>query len=289
LSRAPTLLLLDNCEHLLAEAARLVQILLERIPTLTCLVTSRQPLALAGEREFPVFPLPVPPAPAAPCALIEYAGVRLFLDRAQGVRPDFQVTRTNAAALAALVRRLEGLPLAIELAAARARVLTPAQMLARLEGRFDLLVSRQRGVTPRHRSLRATLDWSSALLPEELQRFFARLSVFRGDWAAEAAETVCAQEGTLDRLEQLRECSLVIAEEAGDQTRFRMLETVREYADERLDGEERRAAQARHASYFLALAEQKRSSRPSTDPTDPLGSSSCTMSVRISGPRWPGA
>src|SRR5207244_4316475 len=177
LSRAPTLLVLDNFEHLVDGGAEIVRHLLEEVEPLTVLVTSRQCLGLEGEREFSVAPLPVPSVqafgrsgvgerPDLP-ALLECASVRLFVDRAQAVDADFQVTARNAAAVAGLCQRLEGLPLAIELAAARAGVLTPQEMLSRLEQRFDLLVSRKRRVDPRHRSLRATLDWSLQLLSHE--------------------------------------------------------------------------------------------------------------------------
>jgi tetratricopeptide (TPR) repeat protein len=207
--------------------------------------------------------------------------VQLFVDRAQGIRPDFQVTPTNAGAIAALCQRLEGLPLAIELAAARAGVLTPTQMLARLEQRFELLMSRQR-TAARHRSLRAALDWSYHLLTPELQRFFARLSVFRGGWTAAAAEVVCEEPLALEYLEQLRECSLVVAEETGVQgfrpsgpnwapperlnartperlnaeMRFRLLETLREYGAAQLTPEEQVTLAEQHACYFLELAEE---------------------------------
>jgi tetratricopeptide (TPR) repeat protein len=182
--------------------------------------------------------------------------VQLFVDRAQAVQADFQVTRTNAAAIAGLCARLEGLPLALELAAARAGVLTPAQMLERLGQRFGLLASPQRGVTPRHRSLRAALEWSYQLLSPELQRFFARLSVFQGGWTLEAAEVVWEEPRALDYLQQLRESTLVQAAEAEGEMRFRLLETLREYGAEQLGAEERTAAAHRHASYYLVLAER---------------------------------
>lgn len=187
LNRHPSLLVLDNLEHLVEEGALLVKRLLERIPTLTCLVTSRQRLSLAGEQEFVVLPLPTPRRSDSPERLLQYASVKLFVDRAQAVRADFQVTAANASAIAALCDRLEGLPLALELAAARALVLTPDQMLARLEERFDFLVSRQRGASSRHRTLRGAIDWSYRLLSADLRRAFARLSVFHGGWTLEAA------------------------------------------------------------------------------------------------------
>src|SRR5262249_42673476 len=169
----------------------LVRTLLERAAGLTCLVTSRQRLNVAGEQEFVVLPLPTPRRSDPPERLRECVSVQLFLDRARAVRPEFQVTETNAAAVAALCRRLEGLPLALELAAARIPMLTPAQMLAHLEQRFELLVSRQRDLPARHRTLRAAVEGSYQLLAPELRRLLARLSVFRGGWARAAAEGGC--------------------------------------------------------------------------------------------------
>jgi predicted ATPase len=268
LSRQPSLLVLDNFEQLVeAGGPAVVRDLLARAPTLSCLVTSRQVLGLAGEWEFPVGPLPTPPAwEQTPEGLMEVEGVRLFADRARASRPDFQVTRSNARAVAELVSHLEGIPLALELAAARAAVMSPAQMLGQLANRLDFFASRQREVVARHRTLRAAIDWSYQLLTPELRRFFARLSVFRGGWTAEAAEQVCgepvggsAADPALDLLEQLRECSLIVAEESpgtGD-TRFRMLETLRQYAQERLvEAGERAAVQVRHRDHFLSLAEE---------------------------------
>jgi tetratricopeptide (TPR) repeat protein len=172
------------------------------------------------------------------------------------VRPDFQVTNQNAAAVAELCVRLEGIPLAIELAAAQAKVLTPAQMLGQLEQRLAFLVSRRRDAATRHRTLREAIDWSYQLLSPELQRFFARLSVFRGGWTVEAAEAVCEEVGALTRLIQLRECSLIMAEETPAGMRFGMLETLREFADEHLGAEEKAELQRRHAEYFLELAQE---------------------------------
>lgn len=273
LSRQPSLLLLDNFEHLVTEGAALVQTLLEQGPTLTCLVTSRQRLNLAGEQEFPVAPLPVPVAnrqysvaskgtddPSELATdywrLATVPSVALFLDRAQAVRPDFQLTRTNATAVAGICARLEGLPLALELAAARAGALAPAQILERLSQRFDLLATTRRGTMPRHRSLRAALDWSYQLLSPDLQRFFVRLSVFQGGWTLEAAETVCEEPQALNYLQQLLECTLVQAAEARGEMRFRLLETLREYGAEQLGSRERGKLRRRHARYYLALAEE---------------------------------
>ncbi|HZT42939.1 MAG TPA: tetratricopeptide repeat protein [Chthonomonadaceae bacterium] len=257
------LLVLDNFEQLVEGGANIVQRLLEQVPTLTCLVTSRRLLRLSSEREFALQPLPVPHQTELPERLSLYESVRLFIDRAQNVRSDFQVTNKNAPAVAALCQDLEGIPLALELAAARTQVLTPEQMLAQMRRRFAFLVSKQQDVAARHRSLQAAIEWSFRLLSAELQRFLARLSVFRGGWALEAAEVVCEEPMVLDFLEHLRECSLILAEESETGMRFRMLETIREYACEQLaennkDSVNRNAAyyQKRHRDYFLEIAEE---------------------------------
>jgi predicted ATPase len=229
LSHQPTLLVLDNFEHLVAAGAPLIRTLRERVPTLQCLVTSRQRLEVEGEREFPVLPLPTPEEWNNPEQLSLYESVQLFVDRAQAVQPDFQVTNANAAAVAELCHRLEGIPLALELAAARIRLLTPAQMLAHLEHRLDFQTSSRRDATARHRTLRAAVDWSYELLSSELQQFFAWLSVFRGGWTLQAAAAVCEESAALDYLSQLQACSLIVAEEISGESRFRMLETLREY------------------------------------------------------------
>jgi predicted ATPase/DNA-binding SARP family transcriptional activator len=186
------MLLLDNVEHLIAEGATVVRAMLERVPTLTCLVTSRRRLGLSGEREFPVLPLPVPTQTISVEQLGLCPSVQLFMDRAQAVRPDFALREENAAAVADVCRRLEGLPLALELAAARAAVLSPAQMLEHLDRRFDFLVGQHRDTPARHRTLRAAIEGSFRLLSPELQQFFTRLAVFRGGWTLAAAEWVAA-------------------------------------------------------------------------------------------------
>jgi predicted ATPase len=223
---------------------------------LSCLVTSRQSLGLPGEREYPLAPMATPNGHGSPERLNMFESVRLFVDRAQAVRPDFQVTSQNAPAVAELCDRLEGIPLAIELAAARSSVFTPAQMLFQLERRFDFLVSRRRPVIAHHATLKAAMDWSFDQLPPEVQRFFARLSVFRGGWTAEAAGEVCDEAEALDCLTQLRDCSLILAEESTEGMRFRMLETMREYTEERLSVEDSAAAKRRHLAFFLRLAEE---------------------------------
>jgi predicted ATPase/class 3 adenylate cyclase len=258
LSQQPSLVILDNLEQVAEAGADLVELLLSRCPTLTCLVTSRQILGLPMEREFPVPPLATPGSDTggSPEGLGVYESVRLFVDRAQAVKPDFQVTNANAPAVAELCDRLEGIPLAIELAAARAQVLTPQQMLQQLGNRFELLVSRRRGVAERQRTLRAAVDWSYRLLSPELQEFFKRLCVLRGGWTVAAAEAVCDDPLALDHLAQLRECSLVVTEEGCAEMRFRMLETLREYACGHIGASDLAAAEERHALYFLAYAER---------------------------------
>ncbi len=188
-----------------------------------------------------------------------FARVQLFVDRAQAVRPGFEVTPGNARVVAAVCARLEGIPLALELASAWAQTLTPAQMLAHLDRRLDLLTSRRRDLPTRHQSLRAALASSYQLLTPSQQQFFARLSVFRGGWTLPAAEAVCQNSGdsssALEYLTQLRERSLILAEESGDEMRFRMLDTVREYAAEQLSAEEQALLAHRHINYFVGLAE----------------------------------
>lgn len=258
LSARPALLVLDNFEHLLPDGTAFVQMLLRQVPSLTCLVTSRQPLGLDGEQEVPVSPLPVPLGAAPAAQVITFASVELFVDRAQAVLPDFQVTPRNAAAVATLCARLEGLPLAIELAAARARTLTPAQMLAQLlVDRFGFLVSRRPDSEPRHATLHATLDWSCQPLFPRLKRMLGQLSVFRGGWTLAAAQEICAAPDALPLLEQLRERSLITAQEAGGEMRYQMLEMVREYASALPTDAE--ALRERHSRHFLALAERAES------------------------------
>jgi predicted ATPase/DNA-binding SARP family transcriptional activator len=266
------LLVLDNFEQLVEEGAPLLLGLLARAPELTCLVTSRERLELAGEQELIVLPLPTPRMPAARsrsaeaaapsgpngtlAALMGYASVQLFADRARAARPEFRLTPENAGEVAALCDRLEGLPLAIELAAAWATMLTPVQMVSRLERRFELLVSLRRDLPARHRTLWATLEWSYQLLSPALQRFFGQLSVFRGGWTLEAAQAVCDEPQALAHLRRLQESSLVVVEEAGGAMRYCLLETLREFAAERLAPEEHAELGRRHAEFFLALAER---------------------------------
>jgi len=260
------LLVLDNCEHLLDACADLVEHLLRACPRLTVLTTSRAVLGVVGEQVWRVPSLsapPPPPPPPQPDQLSQYEAVQLFLDRARAAHPDFALTASNAPALAQLCHHLDGIPLAIELAAARVRLLTVVQIADRLADRFRLLTGGSRSL-PRHQTLRAAIDWSYDLLGDDERALFARLSVFAGGCTLAAAESVCSGDGiesddVLDLLCRLIDHSLVIADDAGATSRYRMLETVREYGLERLAAtgalRRLRAAQANH---FLQLAESLR-------------------------------
>ena len=251
------LLVLDNLEQLGDAGARLVHELLERAPTLSCLVTSRRRLGISGEREVALGPLPVPTGSQTVVELAAVPSVQLFVDRARGVRPDFELTEANAADAAELVRRLEGIPLALALAAGRAQVLSPGQMLERIGARFTLLASRSTEFPERHRTLAAALEWSTDLLPQDRQKLFARLTVFRGPFTLEAAEAVTQDPLVLDALSELRECSLLLSE--GDSrggVHFRLLETIRELAAQHLGPDEQAELERRHAEHYRALAKE---------------------------------
>jgi predicted ATPase/DNA-binding SARP family transcriptional activator len=255
LRRHPALLVLDNFEQLVASGVEVIGALCS-VPGLTCLITSRQRLGIEGEREFPVPPLPTPVPPRTAADLAAFPSVQLFTDRAQLVRPDFQITARNAAAVGKLCYQLEGLPLALELAASWATVLTPAQMLAQMEDRFAFLVGRNTGRPLRHQTLHNAIESSYRLLNPELQRLFARLAIFRGGWTWEAAQQICAAPDTLRNLALLQEHSLVLTSESGNTMRFSMLETLREFAWTQLTPVEQAEIAALYARYFLRLAEE---------------------------------
>jgi predicted ATPase len=258
------LLLLDNFEQVVS-AAPSVSALLESGPRLKILVTSRTPLRVRGEKELPVPPLAVPLSQHAfdLQSLSQYAAVALFIQRAQGVKPDFAVTNENAPAVAEICYRLDGLPLAIELAAARIKILPPQALLVRLAHRFDVLRGGMRDLPERQQTLRRALDWSYDLLDDHAKKLFRRLSVFAGGWTLDAAEAVCNVEGdlnadVLDEMESLVDNSLLTRSVGKDgEMRFGMLETIREYAMERLleSGEVDHLRQ-RQAHFYLALVEQ---------------------------------
>ena len=258
------LLVLDNCEHLLAGAAALATLLERSCARLVILATSREGLGIDGERLVPVPPFAAPDADADLETITDAEAVRLFADRAAAVKPGFMVTAENAAALAAVVRRLDGVALAIELAAARVPAMTPAELARRLDRRFAVLAGGRRGAVERHQTLRAAIDWSFELLTEPEQRLLGRLAVFAGGCTLQAAETVCSGDGidpgaVFDLLAGLVARSLVVAEQSGPQSRYRLLETIRQYGEERLDqaGETERW-RARHAGYYAGFLRQVR-------------------------------
>ena len=258
------LLLLDNFEQVVS-AAPDVSALLERCPRLKILVTSRTPLRVRSEKELPVPPLAVPPSRHTLDlhSLSQYAAMTLFIQRAQAVKPDFAVTNDNAPAVAEICYRLDGLPLAIELAAARIKILPPQALLLRLENRFDVLRGGTRDLPERQQTLRRAIDWSYDLLNDNARKLLRRLSVFAGGWTLEAAEAVCNVEGdsdtdVLDEMESLLDNSLLTRSDGayGDM-RFNMLETIREYTLVRLmDSGEADRVRRRHAQFYLALVEQ---------------------------------
>ncbi|HLZ73148.1 MAG TPA: LuxR C-terminal-related transcriptional regulator, partial [Dehalococcoidia bacterium] len=257
------LLVLDNFEHLMP-AAPFVAGLLSACPGLRVLATSREPLRLSGERQYPVPPLPLPEGEAADeTAIAESAAVVLFVERAREVRPDFALSTENAAAVSAICARLDGLPLAIELAAVRVKALPPAALLARLDQRLPLLTGGPRDAPARQQTLRDTIAWSYALLPPAEQTLFRRLGIFVGGCTLDAAEAVCDSAGdlgiaTIDGLASLVEKSLVRPSMGiHAEPRFTMLETVREFALGHLEaGGEAETLQQGLAEYFIALAER---------------------------------
>ena len=249
LAEREMLVVLDNCEHVVDECARLASALLRAAPRLRILATSREALGVPGEV---VWPVPT---------LAMDAAVRLFDERASAASPRFQLTRDNLAAIEEICRRVDGLPLAIELAAARVPALAPAEIAARLDDCFRVLGGARRGALPRHETLRATIDWSHNLLPVAEREVLARLSVFAGGCTLAAAERVCAggeisAADVLGHVCALVDRSLVLAESVGTATRYRLLETVRQYAAERLGATgEATAVRRRHAEYIANVAE----------------------------------
>jgi non-specific serine/threonine protein kinase len=257
------LLILDNCEHLVGACAALVGTLVSACPDLRVLVTSRERLNIPGESIFQVPPLALPGLDAGGAAeLMRFEAVRLFVERARLVDPEFALTAENASAVIELCRRLDGLPLAIELAAARVRLLSVEQIVARLNDRFRLLTGGSRTTIARQQTLRAALDWSHDLLAPAERTLLRRLSVFAGGFTLEAVEAVCSGSGVeasqvLDLLGQLVDKSLLVVEAAAPFTRYRLLETIWEYGREQaIAAGEVTELRARHQAWFLALAEE---------------------------------
>jgi non-specific serine/threonine protein kinase len=262
------LLVLDNCEHLVSACTALTVAILATCPGVRILVSSRQPLGLAGEVTWRVPSLTVPPLAEPPpqavprSAVLDSEAGQLFLERAVAARATFALTDRNAAAVAEICRRLDGIPLAIELAAAWVRVLTAEQIDDRLDDRFRLLTGGGTAVLPRHRTLVELIDWSYALLAEPERSLLRRLAVFGGGWTLDAAETIGAggvvtPEAVLELLARLVNQSLMTIDEQGGQARYRLLESVRAYAAERLaEAGELAATRSRHRDWFVALAER---------------------------------
>ncbi len=271
---ASLLILLDNFEHL-ASATPQVSELLAAGPSLKMLVTTRAPLHVYGEHEFPVpaLAVPDPRSAATPASLAEFPSVGLFVERAQAVKPDFAITRENAAAVADICARLDGLPLAIELAAARVKLLSPAAMQSRLESRLQLLTGGSRDLPARQQTLRGAIDWSYGLFNAEEQKLFRRLSVFAGGCTLDAVEAVCDTQqdlglDILDGMASMVDKSLLQQyEREASEPRYVMLETIREYGLEHLkaSGEEHPTRRA-HAAYCLVLAEEGTASHPDATP-----------------------
>jgi predicted ATPase len=264
LSGAPMLLLLDNFEHLI-QAAPIVAEVLAMAPNLKIMVTSRAALHVYGEHEFPVPPLALPDSRSMPGveALGQYPAVELFVQRAVAAKPDFKLDQENARAIAEICARLDGLPLAIELAAARVKVLSPSAMRTRLASRLQLLTGGARDLPQRQQTLRGAIDWSYNLLTASEQKLFRRLSVFAGGCTLEGVEAVCDTKGDLD-LDLLDGMASIVdksllqqVEQANGESRFVMLETIREYAREKLEASSEGASTKRaHAAYCLVLAEE---------------------------------
>ena len=283
------LLILDNCEHVIGACAELANFLLQTCPHLVILATSREALGITGEFTFPVppFSLPESHSPLSLEALLRSEAVRLFMDRVVAVQPSFELTNHNAKSVVQICQRLDGVPLAIELAAARVKTLTVEQVAARLDDRFNLLTLGSRTAMPRHQTLRAAVDWSYELLSEKEQILFRRLSVFAGGWTLEAAEAIGKDEAlvnwregmkdesrssasrfhpsafrlhpseVLDLLTQLVNKSLVLVKDREGQARYRMLETIRQYARDRLlELGESEPVRDRHLEFFCKLVEE---------------------------------
>jgi predicted ATPase/DNA-binding SARP family transcriptional activator len=248
------LLILDNIEHLLPKAGRIIENLLQSAPALSCLVTSRCRLGVAGEYGYTVQPLPTPIANAENKEIGDCASVRLWLERVRAIAPENKLAQSSLKEIGHICRSLDGLPLSIELAAAWSDVLTPKQILDRLKERFELLVSRDNPAERRHASLLATLDWSFKELPARCQRFFARLSKFRSGWTYEAAAAVWDRPDAWKLLGLLKERSLIVTRETESEIRYGFLETIHDYASAQLKGEELAETNDRFCNYFVALA-----------------------------------
>ncbi len=313
LQRKKLLIILDNCEHVVDACALLAEALLRACPNLQIMTTTRGALGVTGETAWRVPSMSLPdPRRLPPVAnLKQYEGIELFVERARAALPTFKLTEENAPAVVQICQRLDGIPLALELAAARVKVLTPEQIAARLDDRFRLLTGGSRTALPRQQTLRAMMDWSFNLLSEPERIVLRRLSTFAGGWTIEAAEAICAGEGVnryevLDLLTHLVDESLVIVDERGGEARYRLLETVRQYAREKLlEARDAEVVRRRHRDWFLALADRAESEllgpqqaawlnrleqehdnlRAALDWS--LGSGAIEAALRLAGALWP--
>ena len=252
-----TLLILDNCEHLLDACARLVEILLKNCSNLKILVTSREPLEITGEALYRLPSLSLPDLPYRMDSLRDFESVELFEERAQLIQFDFSLTQENASSVVQICRRLDGIPLAIELAAAKVKVLSPAQIAKQLGESLNVLAGGSRTALPRHQTLRASMNWSWSLLTESEQRLMRQLSVFAGGWTLEAAQSVCHGD-VLDLLHSLLAKSLIVMNQRTEKNvRYSFHQTIRQYAHEKLaESGESDLVHRRHLNYFLVMALQ---------------------------------
>lgn len=262
--RAKTLLLvLDNCEHLIETCAQISKSLLQACPKLKILASSREALGIAGEAPYRVPSLATPNPERLPALekFLEVDSIRLFIERATTAKPDFTLTKDNASFVAQICFRLDGIPLAIELAAARVKMLSPEQIASRLDDRFRLLTGGSRTALPRQQTLRALIDWSYSLLSEPEKTLFRRLAVFVGGWTLEAAESVCGEErggaDVLDLLTRLVDKSLVFSEESTGEIRYHRLETIRQYSREKfLETDEVETIRNRHLAFYVQFSQE---------------------------------
>jgi len=265
------LILIDNCEHLASACGELVHEVLRASPSVRVLATSRIPLGAPGEVDYAVDPLPTPTDDLPADEVAQFASVRLFLERGSAQRRDLVATPNDMTTVARICRDLDGLPLAIELAAARAKALSVGDIAGRLDDRFRFLRSRRRSAGPRHQTLRAAIDWSYELLDTNERELLAALSVFAGGFTLDSVAAVCADSDLAcgdELVDRLVESSLVVAETRNSASRYRLLETIREYAAERLDSPSRREElQRSHARHFLGIVE----AAPIEDPVGKVG------------------
>jgi predicted ATPase len=263
----PSVLILDNFEHLVDAGAPVVRQLLAAVPSLVVIVTSRRRLNLEGEHEFPVWPLPVPGGDLSPQSLDRCASVQLFLDRARENEPGLELSLRNARSVAALCERLEGIPLAVELAARWVGTLSLEEILEQLQNRFALMTSQRSTGFTRHLSLWAAIEWSYLLLSPDLQELLLQLATFRGGWTLQTGSSFCGAVCTPHQLRNLRERSLIVAESSDGRTRYRFLETIREFGLAKQPDDQREELMRRHAELFAAFVKREKGADQFEDAT----------------------